>query len=126
MADPAAVTTTRAAALLGVTDETIRRMIRRGELVAWRVGTRDLRIAVAEIESYQCRNRIAVPEVVSTPEVPTSSTAAAGGTRTSPPRPRERRSARKTRPSPRDSSESCSTAADLAAWISQRKSSPSP
>ena len=48
---PKYVTTTQAAELLGVSSRTIRRYIADGTLSGYRVGPRNLRVALAEVEA---------------------------------------------------------------------------
>ena len=59
------------AARLSVCDRTVRDLVRDGALVVYRVG-RAVRIDLASVEAYLCRNRVAVPQPVpQSPDPPT-------------------------------------------------------
>lgn len=69
------------ASRLSVCTRTVRDLVRDGALVVYRVG-RAVRIDSASVEAYLCRHRVAVPQPVPPiSEEPTSTDAAASGTR---------------------------------------------
>lgn len=70
------LTVAEVAAALAVDPATVRRLVARGELPAYRVG-RALRVAPEDVERYLCQTRLHVPRAVDAP-APTGRTCSGG------------------------------------------------
>jgi excisionase family DNA binding protein len=107
---PALVTVDDAAASLALHPDHVRRLVRTGELVGYRLG-RAVRVEADSVRAYLARCRLHVPRVVppleSSSAAPTSTDAGPRGTPAEAPRSRRRGSASTppTAPKPSDASE---------------------